>query len=204
MKQLTDRQKQILHAIHDMQRATGYPPTVREIGQAVGLSSSCTVQKHLNALEKKGFIRRNPTRSRTIEILESPDPGIAIHHTVEVPLVGHIAAGQPLLAQEAIEDSFALPRELVGEGQLFMLRVQGDSMIESGIHNGDFVVVRQQPTATNGEIVVAMIGEEATVKTFYKEKDRVRLQPENSAMAPIYAHDVSILGKVVMSIRTYH
>lgn len=204
MKELTERQRQVLQVIYDRQRARGYPPTVREIGQAVGLSSSCTVQKHLNALERKGFIRRDPTRSRTIEILEFPDPALAVGRTVDVPLVGSITAGQPILAQESIEARFALPEDLVGEGTLFMLRVRGDSMIGRGIHDGDYVVVRQQQTAENGEIVAALLGDEATIKTFYREPGRVRLQPENPAMEPIYCTDVSILGKVVMAIRTFH
>ncbi len=203
MKELTERQRQILQAIYDRQRARGYPPTVREIGQAVGLSSSCTVQKHLNALERKGFIRRDPTRSRTIEILDFPDPTIPIGRTVDVPLVGAITAGQPILAHENIEANVPLPQELVGDGQLFMLRVRGESMIGRGIHDGDYVVVRQQQTVDNGEIVVALLGEEATVKTFYRERDRVRLQPENPTMEPILCTDVTILGKVVMAIRTF-
>lgn len=204
MKQLTERQRQILNAIHEMQQATGYPPTVREIGQAVGLSSSCTVQKHLNALERKGYIKRNRTLSRTIEILELPDVSLTRHKIVSVPLVGRITAGQPILAQECIEESIPLPHHLVGDGPLFMLRVQGDSMIERGIHHGDFVVVRQQQTAVNGEIVVALLGEEATVKTFYREENRVRLQPENPTMEPIYCTEVAILGKVVMALRTFN
>ena len=204
MKGLTERQRQILRAIHDMQQATGYPPTVREIGYSVGLSSSCTVQKHLNALERKGFIRRNPTRSRTIEILDFPDAPLALRNTVDVPIVGRIAAGQPILADEYVEGTVPLPLELVGDGQLFMLRVQGDSMVGRGIYSGDYVVVRQQPTASNGEIVVALLEDEATVKTFYRENGTVRLQPENPAMPPIYCTDVSILGKVVMAIRTFH
>ncbi|MBI3947202.1 MAG: transcriptional repressor LexA [Armatimonadetes bacterium] len=204
MKDLTERQRQILRAIRDMLHRTGYPPTVREIGQVVGLSSSCTVQKHLNALERKGFIRRNSKLSRTIEILEYPEGGIPLARTINVPLIGRITAGQPILAAECIEGTFPLPLDLVGDGQLFMLRVQGDSMIGRGIHDGDYVVVRQQHSADDGEIVVALLGDEATVKTLYREPDRVRLQPENPSMVPIYASDVAILGKVVMSIRTFH
>ncbi|HOJ22087.1 MAG TPA: transcriptional repressor LexA [Armatimonadota bacterium] len=204
MKELTERQRQILQTIYDQQRASGYPPTVREIGEAVGLSSSCTVQKHLNALEKKGYIKRNPTRSRTIEILRFPDAHRPVQRVVDVPLLGTITAGRPILAEEHVEGVFSLPQELVGDGQLFMLRVRGDSMIGRGIHNGDYVVVRQQQTARDGEIVVALLGEEATVKTFYREPDRVRLQPENPTMAPIYCTDLSILGKVVMAIRTFN
>ena len=162
------------------------------------------MQKHLNALERKGFIRRNPTRSRTIEILEMPGMVAAVGETISVPLVGHITAGQPIITDERIEGNYALPAELVGTGDLFMLRVQGSSMIGRGIYNGDFVVVRQQSTADNGEIVVALLGEEATVKTFYREPGRVRLQPENPDMDPIFSTDVSILGKVVMAIRTFN
>lgn len=205
MKELTERQRQILRAIHEMQRVSGYPPTVREIGQTVGLSSSCTVQKHLNALERKGFIRRNPTRSRTIEILNFPETApILPGATVDVPLVGRVTAGLPILAQQCVEEVLPLPRDLVGEGKHFMLRVQGSSMIGSGIYDGDYVVVRQQQTADNGEIVVALLGDEATVKTFYREEKRVRLQPENPTMAPIYCTEVAILGKVVMSLRRFN
>ncbi|MDH7570884.1 MAG: transcriptional repressor LexA [Armatimonadota bacterium] len=203
MKELTERQRQVLRAICAMRQASGYPPTVREIGQAVGLASSCTVQKHLNALERKGFIRRNSRRSRTIEILEYPDGTKVGREVVQVPLVGRITAGRPILAQQNLEEGFPLPRDLVGEGRLFMLRVQGDSMVGRGIFDGDYVVVRQQATADNGEVVVALLEDEATVKTFYREENRVRLQPENPAMEPIYATDVTILGKVVMSIRTF-
>lgn len=204
MKDLTERQRQILLAIWEMKQSRGYPPTVREIGGAVGLRSSCTVQKHLNALERKGFIRRNTKLSRTIEILEHPDSGVPSARVVHVPLVGRITAGEPILAEEHITGHFPLPRDWVGEGELFLLRVQGDSMIGRGICDGDYVVVRQQPTASDGEIVVALLGEEATVKTFYREADRIRLQPENPEMAPIYTSEVAILGKVVMAIRTFH
>ena len=148
-------------------------------------------------------MRARGFHARTIEILDFPDPTIPIGRTVDVPLVGAITAGQPILAHENIEANVPLPQEFVGDGQLFMLRVRGESMIGRGIHDGDYVVVRQQQTVDNGEIVVALLGEEATVKTFYRERDRVRLQPENPTMEPILCTDVTILGKVVMAIRTF-
>jgi len=195
-KSLSPRQKQILSYIKDTLRAKGYPPSVREIGEAVGLSSSSTVHSHLAKLEELGLIRRDPTKPRAIEILdEEPWRHKAL---TPVPLVGRVTAGQPILAVENIEETYPLPTELVGDENIFMLTVQGDSMIEAGILSGDYVLVRDQDTARNGEIVVALVDdEEATVKRFFKEKDCFRLQPENSSMEPIYSHNVAILGKVV-------
>jgi repressor LexA len=201
-RDLTKRQQEILDFIRGEVHRIGYPPSVREIGEAVGLSSSSTVHSHLAALESKGFIRRDPSKPRALEVLDFRDTESAIDFSQvrAVPVVGSVAAGQPILAAENIEATLPLPAELVGE-QTFILRVRGESMIEAGILDGDFVVVRQQQTAENGNIVVAMIEDEATVKTFYREADRIRLQPENSTMEPIYSREVSILGKVVALFR---
>lgn len=199
---LTRRQEQILDFIRSEIHRRGYPPSVREIGEAVGLSSSSTVHAHLSALEKHGYIRRDPTKPRALEVLDFRDTerGVDPRAVTAVPLVGSVAAGQPILAAENIEATLPLPAEFAGEST-FILRVRGDSMIEAGILDGDFVVVRQQATADNGDIVVALIEDEATVKRFYREADRIRLQPENSAMEPIYVRDARILGKVVALFR---
>lgn len=201
-RELTKRQQQILDFIRAEIHRCGYPPSVREIGEAVGLSSSSTVHSHLAALESKGFLRRDPSKPRALEVLDyrETERGIDYGSVRAVPVVGSVAAGQPILASENIEQTLSMPTEIVGDST-FILRVRGESMIEAGIMDGDFVVVRQQPTADNGQIVVAMIDDEATVKTFYREADRVRLQPENSSMEPIYARDVTILGKVVALFR---
>lgn len=194
---LTTRQNQILAYIKNTLCAKGYPPSVREIGKAVGLSSSSTVHSHLAKIEEMGFIRRDPTKPRTIEVLGD------IHWRQEtfvpVPLVGRVTAGQPILAIENIEETFALPKTLIGNNEdVFMLTVQGNSMINAGILDGDYVLVRKQQSANNSDIVVALLdNEEATVKRFFKEKDSIRLQPENDTMSPIYSQNVSILGKVV-------
>jgi repressor LexA len=201
-RELTDRQRQILDFIRAEIHRRGFPPSVREIGEAVGLSSSSTVHSHLAALEEKGFLRRDPSKPRALEVLDYRDTDRAIDYdTVRaVPLVGQVAAGTPLLASENIEATMSLPREMADEST-FILRVRGDSMIEAGILDGDFVVVRQQNTASNGDIVVALIEDDATVKRFFKESDRVRLQPENAALEPIYVREVTILGKVVALFR---
>lgn len=201
-RELTRRQQEILDFIRADIHRRGYPPSVREIGEAVGLSSSSTVHSHLTALETKGFIRRDPSKPRALEVLDFRDTDVAVDmgRIHAVPVVGRVAAGQPILAAENIEQTLPLPQEFAGE-QTFILRVRGESMIEAGILDGDYVVVRQQTTASNGEIVVAMIDDEATVKTFYKEATRVRLQPENRTLDPIYARDVQILGKVVALFR---
>lgn len=195
-KLLGSRQKQILAYIKETLRTKGYPPSVREIGEAVGLSSSSTVHTHLEKLEDMGLIRRDPTKPRTIEVLdEAPWRQKSL---TPVPLVGRVTAGQPILAVENIEETYPLPTELVGDDNIFMLTIQGESMIKAGIFDGDFVLVREQSTARNGDIVVALLDDEdATVKRFYKEKDVIRLQPENDHMDPIYSRDVNILGKVV-------
>lgn len=207
-RELTKRQEQILDFIRSEIHRKGYPPSVREIGEAIGLSSSSTVHSHLAALESKGFIRRDPSKPRALEVLDFRDSEAAIDYGAvsAVPVVGQVAAGQPILAAENIEQTLPLPAEFAGE-RTFILKVRGDSMIDAGILDGDFVVVRQQETAVNGDIVVAMIADEvsgepeATVKTFYREAGRVRLQPENSALEPIYVTDVTILGRVVALFR---
>lgn len=199
---LTRRQEQILDFIRSEIHRKGYPPSVREIGEAVGLSSSSTVHAHLAALERHGYIRRDPTKPRALEVLDFRDTerGVDPRSVTAVPLVGAVAAGQPILAAENIEATLPLPAEFAGEST-FVLRVRGDSMVEAGILDGDYVVVRQQQTADNGDIVVALVEDEATVKRFYRESDRIRLQPENSAMEPIYVRDARILGKVVALFR---
>jgi len=199
---LSLRQTNILEFIKDEIRKKGYPPAVREIGEAVGLLSSSTVHGHLQTLEDKGYIRRDPTKPRAIEILDSSSDLQAAKKVVHIPIVGRVTAGQPILAVENIEGTFPLPADLVRQDNDFMLRVQGESMIGAGILDGDFIIVRQQNEARNGEIVVALIGEEATVKRFFKERTLIRLQPENDTMEPIYSQDVSILGKVVGVFRT--
>jgi repressor LexA len=194
---LPPRQKQILSFIRDTLRLKGYPPSVREIGEAVGLSSSSTVHSYLSKLEEAGFIRRDPTKPRAIEILdESPWRQKLV---TPVPLVGRVTAGQPILAVENIEETYPMPSELIGtRDDIFMLTVCGESMINAGIFDGDKVLVRNQSTANNGDIVVALLNdEEATVKRFFKEKNSIRLQPENDYMEPIYSKNVSILGKVI-------
>lgn len=206
MSKISNRQQAILEFIKNEVREKGYPPSVREIGEAVGLASSSTVHGHLERLEKKGLIRRDPTKPRAIEILGMDDSASMFAHSIaKVPLVGKVTAGVPITATENIEDYFPLPNHFVGDNQVFMLSVIGESMIEAGIHNGDYVIVRQQQTADNGDIVVAMTEEdEATVKTFYKEKDHIRLQPENSSLQPIRLKHVTILGKVIGLFRDIH
>jgi repressor LexA len=199
-KALTKRQREILTYLMESMQKRGYPPSVREIGAALGLTSSSTVHSHLAALEKKGFIHRDPSKPRAIEILKD-GASLPPKRVINVPVLGRIAAGQPLFAEENIEDMFPLPRDFVREDSAFILRVRGDSMIEAGIYDGDYLVVRPQPTANNGEIVAALLGDEATVKRFYRERDHIRLQPENSSMTPIVTREVTILGKVVALIR---
>lgn len=207
VSKISNRQQAILEFIKNEVRDKGYPPSVREIGEAVGLASSSTVHGHLDRLEKKGLIRRDPTKPRAIEILDQESEAefnfpLAVS---KVPVVGKVTAGLPITATENIEEYFPLPSHFVGDDQIFMLNVIGESMIEAGIHDGDYVIVRQQQTANNGEIVVALTDEdEATVKTFYKEKDHIRLQPENATMEPIRLKQVSILGKVIGLFRDFH
>ena len=194
-KDLTAKQQSILTFIKDEILRKGYPPTVRDIGDAVGLKSTSSVHAQLNTLEKKGFIRRDPTKPRAIEIC---DDSFQLTRTemVSLPIVGSVAAGQPLLAQENIESYFPVPAEYIPSGDSFMLKVRGDSMVNVGILNGDTVLVNRAETARNGEIIVALVEDSATVKTFYKENGHIRLQPENDAMEPIIVDDCKILGKV--------
>jgi repressor LexA len=207
VSKISKRQNSILDFIKQEVKEKGYPPSVREIAEAVGLLSSSTVHGHLDRLEKKGFIRRDPTKPRAIEILSQDDNDNVIQMPVtQVPIVGKVTAGVPITATENIEDYFPLPAHYVGDNNnVFILNVIGESMIEAGIHNGDYVIVRQQQTANNGEIVVAMTeDDEATVKTFYKEKNHIRLQPENETMEPILLQNVTILGKVIGLFRDIH
>jgi repressor LexA len=203
--ELSERQKQVLEYIRAVVAERGYPPSVREIGEALGLSSPSTVHSHISALVKAGKIRRDPSKPRAIEVLDSaPAPARSFDDDLrEVPLVGRIAAGSPVLATEDIEEVFALPTSLVGTGPVFMLRVKGDSMIEAGILDGDLVVVRRQPNADDGDIVAAMIeGEEATVKRLYRRDGKVVLRAENPEYPDmVFDRDVAILGKVVSVFR---
>ncbi|AIG27254.1 transcriptional repressor LexA [Brevibacillus sp. 7WMA2] len=206
MSKLSNRQQAIIDFIRKEVKDKGYPPSVREIGEAVGLASSSTVHGHLARLEKKGLIRRDPTKPRAIELLDETrlqdDYESSI---VRVPVVGKVTAGQPITAIEQVEEYFPLPENIVTSDNVFMLRVMGESMIEAGILDGDYVIVRQQNVANNGDIVVAMTEEdEATVKRFFKEKTHFRLQPENSQLEPIILDNVTILGKVIGVYRLFH
>ncbi len=216
---LTERQQRIMEAIRSSLASRGYPPTMREIGEVVGLASPSSVKYQLQVLEEKGYLRRDPISTRAIEIV-APDDDVAIaapgdgrHLTLHdgestaaapsyVPVVGRIAAGGPLLAEQAVEDVFPLPRQLVGEGDLFLLKVVGESMIDAAICDGDWVVIRQQDVAENGEIVAAMIDGEATVKTLKRTDGQVWLMPANPAFSPIDGTDAEILGRVVSVLRS--
>lgn len=221
---LSKRQAEILNYIISQIELKGYPPSVREIGDAIGLQSSSTVHSHLTQLEDKGYIRRDPTKPRAIMILKQSDFGGAVpsekpitpattvafdtdqpfEEVIQVPVVGTVAAGTPILAEQNIENVMTFPVSLVPENNTFMLRVRGESMINAGIFDGDLIIVSPCKTATNGEIVVAMIDGEATVKTFYRESGRIRLQPENDTMEPIYATNVELAGKVTGLFRKIH
>ena len=200
-KDLTKRQQEIFDFIKKYSAKYGYPPTVRDIGKAVGLASSSTVHAHLANLEKIGLLRRDPSKPRAIELLDRAVGSAmdTVRNVVQpgLPVVGAVAAGQPVLAEENIEEYVQIPPEIGGEEGEFILRVRGDSMVDAGILEGDHVVVRKQETAADGEIIVALVGEEATVKRFFRENDHVRLQPENPAHEPIRSQEVQILGKVV-------
>ncbi len=208
---LTARQRRVLAVIRDSVEARGYPPSMREIGQSVGLTSSSSVAHQLRVLEAKGYLRRDPNRPRALEVL-TPETGFETAYddtgsgdthpeAIYVPMVGRIAAGGPILAEERVEEVFPLPRRLVGDGTLFMLEVRGDSMVDAAVCDGDFVVVRQQPSAENGEMVAALIGDEATVKTLQKKGGEVWLLPHNASYEPIDGSDATILGKVVTVLR---
>jgi len=204
--ELTGKRKEILDFIANQLRERGYPPSVREIGEAVGLTSSSTVHTHLTTLQKQGYLHRDPTKPRAIEVRYDAMSGAAIERRParHIPLVGDVAAGTNVLAQERVEELLPLPEDFTGEGQLFMLRVRGDSMIDAGILDGDYVVVRQQDTAERGDVVVAGIpGEEATVKTFSRNGSKVVLTPHNPTMEPMVfpADSVTIYGRVVTVLR---
>jgi repressor LexA len=200
---LTKRQQEIFDFIKSYSARFGYPPTVRDIGEAVGLASSSTVHAHLANLEKLGLLRRDPSKPRAIELLDRAVEQVkSIVRPEGLPLVGQVAAGSPVLAEENIEEYVSVPALAGGEEGGFILRVRGESMIGAGILPDDYVVVRPQETAQNGEIVVALIGEEATVKRFFREQDHIRLQPENASMEPIRTRDVRVLGRVVGLFRS--
>ncbi|RCV56961.1 transcriptional repressor LexA [Marinitenerispora sediminis] len=210
---LTARQQSVLNVIHRYVRQRGYPPSIREIGDAVGLSSPSSVAHQLKVLQRKGYLHRDQNRPRAVEIRIPGQPPVrswdeldedhsaAPGRATDVPVIGRIAAGGPILAEEAVEDVLTLPKQLVGEGRLFMLTVVGDSMIEAAITDGDLVVVRQQPDANNGDIVAALLGDEATVKAFRRDGDHVWLMPRNPEYEPIRGDEATILGKVVAVLR---
>ena len=199
---ITPKQKEILEYIKDQILTRGFPPAVREICEAVNLKSTSSVHSHLETLEKNGYIRRDPTKPRAIEILDD-NFNLTRREMVNIPIIGRVAAGEPLLAEQNIEDYFPIPVEYMPNKQTFMLQVQGESMINAGILSGDYVIVEQTPSAENGEQVVALIEDGATVKTFYREEGIIRLQPENDTMEPIIVPTVMILGKVVSLIRKF-
>lgn len=193
---ITDKQREILEYIKSTILSKGYPPAVREICEAVHLKSTSSVHSHLETLEKNGYIRRDPTKPRTIEILDD-EFALTRREFVNVPVIGTVAAGMPILAEENIEDYMPIPVEILPNKEVFMLKVKGESMIEAGIYNNDKVIVAKQSDAENGDKVVALLDDSATVKTFYKENGHIRLQPENHTMDPIIVKDVQILGKVI-------
>ena len=197
----SEKQEQILAFVNDYIKENGYPPAIREICKGVGLSSTSTVHAHLNNLMQNGLIKKDNSKSRGIKIVNNEVEVPAEDDVVNLPVVGRVAAGSPILATENLERYFPIPADFVGNVKSFMLKVKGESMIEAGIFDGDYIIVKQQAVANNGEIVVALVGDEATVKTFYKEKDHIRLQPENSTMEPIIVKEAVILGKVAGVIR---
>lgn len=210
---LSERQREIYEYICSYTKSHGYPPSVREIGKAVGLASPSTVHMHLGYLEDNGYIRRDSKKPRAIEVTHAVAPekegdGLASvsldvdSSTISLPVVGRVAAGTPILAEQNVEETLPLPTSVIGDRGSFVLRVHGESMVNAGIFDGDYIVVREQQDAHNGEIVVALIDDSATVKTFYRETDRIRLQPENDAMDPIYAVNPVILGRVIALIRS--
>ena len=198
MEGATERQRRILEVIEEFRAERGYPPSVREIGERVGLSSSSTIHAHLKTLERRGYISRDPTKPRALRSEVSANAP----ETVVMPVIGRVAAGVPITAQENVEGEFVLPAAFAPKSSdSFMLRVQGDSMVDAAILDGDLILVRPQRDAQNGEIVVAMVDDEATVKRFYKENGRIRLQPENPSMEPIYSNDVTVIGRVEGVVR---
>ena len=210
---LSKRQMAIYEYICSYTKERGYPPSVREIGAAVGLASPSTVHMHLKVLQERGLIKRDSKKPRTIEVVsDSPAPNTSTplaspaqdlsRNEMRLPLVGRVAAGMPILAEQNVEETLTLPTSIVGDSSSFILRVRGDSMINAGIFDGDYIVVKEQHDAHDGEIVVALIDDSATVKTFYREKDKIRLQPENDTMAPIYVDNPTILGRVTALIRS--
>ena len=202
-KKLSAKQQEILDYIKEETIKKGYPPTVRDICEAVNLKSTSSVHAHLSTLERNGLIRRDPTKPRAIEIIDEGFQMVRQEMT-SIPIVGQVAAGQPILAEENISGYFPLPVEYVPNSETFVLKVKGDSMINAGIHSGDSIFVQSCNSAHNGDIVVALIDDSATVKTFYKEKDHIRLQPENDTMEPIIVKECTILGKVFGVFRLYH
>lgn len=201
MNEIKDKQLEIYEFLKIYTENKGYPPSVREICEAVNLKSTSTVHGHLKRLEKKGLIRRDPTKPRALEILETTANR---KEMLNIPLIGRVTAGLPILATENIEDTFPLPIDYIKHNEeLFMLKVTGNSMINIGIHDGDFAIIERAQTAQNGEVVVALIENDATIKTFYKEKNKIRLQPENDALEPIIVDDCAILGKLVGLFRAY-
>lgn len=199
MEEIKDKQLEIYEYLKSYTENKGYPPAVREICEAVGLRSTSTVHGHLKRLEKKGFIKRDPTKPRALEIIDSHKKEL-----LNIPLVGRVTAGEPILATENIEDIFPIPIDYIKHNEeLFMLKVSGDSMIKAGINDGDFAIIEKVQTANNGDIVVALIENDATIKTFYKEKDYIRLQPENDTLDPIIVNDCTILGRLVGIFRAY-
>ena len=209
MDKPSERQIAILNFIGKHCSEKGFPPSVREIARAVGLKSPSTVHSHLDTLQRLGYLRRDPAKPRTIELKKNASPYMPIGkdklgtNVISIPLVGEITAGAPILAYENIEMEIPLPLEWFRSGNHFILKVRGDSMVDAGILSGDLAVIRQQKTAENGEIIAALLENEATLKRFYQEKDCIRLQPENASMAPIFTKDVSILGKLVTLLRTF-
>lgn len=202
-EELSVKQLEVLRFIKGELTKKGYPPSVREICDAVSLKSTSTVHGHLERLEKKGYIRRDPSKPRAIEVLDGDNFLPTRKEMVNVPIIGKVAAGSPILAHENIEDYFPIPVDFLGNQEAFMLIVKGDSMINAGILDGDYIIVRKQSTARNGDYVVALINDEATVKTYYKEKDYYRLQPENPYLLPIVVKEINILGKVIGVFRSF-
>lgn len=200
-KELSHRQRQILDYIMQHIETHGYPPTVREIGEAVNLSSSSTVHAHLRNLEEAGHIKRDAVLTRAIKIVAGAAASFKPKKVMNLPIVGQVAAGKPTLAVEDIEDTYPVPQEFLSGAEGFMLMVKGDSMIDAGIHDGDYVIVRRQQTANDGDTVVALVENEATVKRFYKDNDRIRLQPANQSMQPMYFQEVDVVGKVIGLVR---